>query len=213
MSSASGRRRRPVLLLTIVLCLLLVVAGLGWAGYHYVGTNLVADQKYHAQIERLRQEWSATPPAEPAPGGAVALLRIPRFGDGYLVPVVPGTSTEALASGVGIYDGAAAPGEIGNFALAGHRVTQGEPFRRLLELRVGDAVIVETRTEILTYLLDLAPADLTVDRSASWVLDPVPGRPAETPTRALITLTTAQDLAESSDRSVAFGHLESRQNK
>lgn len=219
-----SRRRKPSPLLVIGLCLVLVgLVGLGWVGYQYVGTNVVAGQQFASEKERLRSEWErpqgtptpgeVDPPGTVVPGNAVALLRIPRFGADYEVPLVQGTTQEVLARGVGIYDNAAAPGAIGNFSIAGHRVTHGEPFRRLLELRAGDTVIVETRTEILTYVLDTAPADLTVDESAGWVLDPVPGKPAEKPTRALLTLTTCQDLFHSPDRSVAFGHLESRQNK
>lgn len=211
----------------IGLCLVLVgLCGLGWVGYQYVGTNVVADQQQASEKQRLREEWAtgnpepgtdpsgeATTKAGIVPGTAVALLRIPRFGDDYEVPLVQGTTPEDLSRGVGIYDNAAAPGAVGNFSIAGHRITHGEPFSRLLELKAGDQVIVETRTEILTYVLDTAPADLTVDESAGWVLDPVPGKPGEKPTRELITLTTCQDLFHSPDRSVAFGHLESRQKK
>jgi sortase A len=62
-------------------------------------------------------------------------------------------------------------------------------------------------------VLDEAPRSLTVDDTATWVLDPVPGEPDREPTRALITLTTCQDLFRSADRSVGFGHLQSTRNK
>jgi sortase A len=39
------------------------------------------------------------------------------------------------------------------------------------------------------------------------VLDPVPGRPEEVPTQALLTLTTAEDLVTTPDRAVGFGTL------
>ena len=45
------------------------------------------------------------------------------------------------------------------------------------------------------------------------MLDPVPDEPGATPTEALITLTTCQDLFHSPDRSVGFGHLASTRNK
>ena len=48
---------------------------------------------------------------------------------------------------------------------------------------------------------------LTVTDVDTWVLDPVPGKQDVPPTRALITLTTCQDLFHSPDRSVGFGHL------
>ncbi|GAB2483506.1 hypothetical protein GCM10027030_17150 [Luteococcus sediminum] len=92
--------------------------------------------------------------------------------------------------------------------MAAHRVTHGEPFRRLLELQKGATVVVETRDAIHTYQLDTAPSELTVaDVDGGWVLDPVPGKPGEEPTKAIMTLTTCQDLLHSPDRSVAFAHL------
>ena len=118
-----------------------------------------------------------------------------------------------MARGVGHYPNSAQPGQIGNFAIAGHRITHGQPFSRLLELDKGDQIVVETRSAIYTYVLDTAPRDLTVEDTATWVLDPVPGQPDATPTQALLTLTTCQDLFHSPDRSIAFGHLASTKNK
>lgn len=218
-----AKRRGGRVPLILGLCLILIGVGvLGWVGYQYIGTNIVADQRFTDEKERLRQQWEQQPTddggqANPGdgseiPGRAVALLRIPRFGDGYEVPLVQGTTDEVLSSGVGIYDQAVAPGEIGNFSIAGHRITRGEPFRRLLELERGDEIIVETREAIYTYVLDLAPSELTVDASEGWVLDPVPGKSDE-PTKALLTITTCQDLFRSPDRSVGFGHLQDVQNK
>ena len=73
--------------------------------------------------------------------------------------------------------------------------------------------MVETRTAVYTYVLDEPPRSLTVRDTDGWVLDPVPGRPGTEPSRALITLTTGQDLVCSADRAVGFGHLESTTNK
>jgi sortase A len=100
------------------------------------------------------------------------------------------------------------PGQVGNFAVAGHRVTHGQPFARLLDLNRGDKIVVETRTAIYSYVLDVAPRNLTVKSSDGWLLDPVPGKNTA-PTKALLTLTTCQDLFRSQDRSVATGHLTS----
>jgi sortase A len=204
-----------VLLVTGLSCL-------GWVAYQYAGTNLVAERAFRSGRQELRTRWQqpagpgpATSNKAPAPlpGEAVALLRIPAFGPDFEVPVLEGTDLDVLSRGVGHYPGTAQAGEVGNFAVAGHRVTHGEPFRRLLELGKGDRVVVETRTALYTYVLDEPPQSLTVADTAGWVLDPVPGRPAAEPSRALITLTTCQDLFHSPDRSVGFGHLESTRNK
>lgn len=147
------------------------------------------------------------------PGEAIGLLRIPRFGSGFEVPILDGTDLDTLARGVGHYRDTSMPGQLGNFALAGHRITHGQPFARLLELERGDQVVVETRTAIYTYVIDEPPRSLTVKANASWVLDPVPGKPTASPDQALITLTTCQDLFHSPDRSIGFGHLASTTNK
>jgi sortase A len=147
------------------------------------------------------------------PGEAIGLLRIPAFGADYEVPILNGTDLSVLSKGVGHYESTAAPGQIGNFAVAGHRVTHGQPFAQLLDLKQGDEVIVETRDAIYTYALDDSPRQLTVKDSDTWVIDPVPGQPDIKPTQPLITLTTCQDLFRSADRSIGFGHLISTQNK
>ncbi len=123
------------------------------------------------------------------------------------MPIIVGTSDYALGRGVGWYESTQLPGQVGNFALAGHRITHGEPFARLLELKVGDKVIVTTKTTVFTYEIDKPPSQLTVKDVDTWVLDPVPGKTNVKPTQALITLTTCQDLFHSPDRSVGFGHL------
>ncbi len=204
-----------------VVLLVLGLSCLGWVGYQYVGTNVVSERAHDSERAGLRARWSSTDPtvpggnptAVPETGEATALLRVPAFGADYDVPVLEGTSPAVLARGVGHYPATAQPGQVGNFAVAGHRVTHGEPFARLLELKRGDEVVVETRAAVFTYVIDQPPGGLTVRDTASWVLDPVPGQPAATPTQALITLTTCQDLFRSPDRSVGFGHLASTRNR
>lgn len=213
-----------------VVLLVLGLGCLGYVGYQYVGTNFIADRAFDSGRQNLRQRWQAQQPApvnardsadpdptvraaKPLPGEATALLRIPAFGADYEIPILEGADLGTLSGGVGHYPGTALAGQVGNFALAGHRVTHGEPFRRLLELQPGDEVVVETASAVYTYVLDKPPRSLTVTDTATWVLDPVPGEPDAVPTKALITLTTCQDLVRSADRSVGFGHLQSTRNK
>lgn len=231
------RRRRPGILMVTGLALLAVGLGtLGWIGYEYFGTNAPAHDAARSEVSQLEKQWDASPDtgdpsASPTPGGAtsvtpsgpatasgttytqaqldkaMAILTIPRFGPDYKVPILVGTSDYALGRGVGWYQGTQQPGQVGNFAIAGHRITHGEPFARLLELQPGDKVVVETKTYIFTYQIDEPPSKLTVKDVDTWVLNPVPGKTGVTPTQALITLTTCQDLFHSPDRSVGFGHL------
>ncbi|MFD0064894.1 class E sortase [Streptomyces sp. NPDC056637] len=85
---------------------------------------------------------------------AYAVLSIPRLG--LTVPVAEGVGKQnVLNKGyVGHYPATAQPGRPGNFALAGHRNTHGEPFRYINRLRKGDEVQVRTRGAVYTYVVD-----------------------------------------------------------
>lgn len=213
--------------LTVVAVVLLVagVGLLGWVAFQYFGTNVISKQAFEQEKVQLRDAWQregsvsarggkpATAKEKLLPGQAIALLRVPAFGPDYEVPILEGVDLADLNRGVGHYSTSVMPGQIGNFAIAGHRITNGEPFAKLLELNTGDQVIVETRDATYTYVIDEPPRDLTVSDTATWVLEPVPGKPTEKPTTALLTMTTCQDLFRSPDRSVGFGHLVATKTK
>lgn len=86
-----------------------------------------------------------------ADGEAFARLHIPAFGSDYRFAVVSGTSDAALGTGPGHYTGTQAPGEPGNFAVAGHRVGRGAPFNDLDALASCDALVYATSDEWLIY--------------------------------------------------------------
>ncbi|MGW3420273.1 class E sortase [Streptomyces phaeochromogenes] len=106
-----------------------------------VGSRSVADSDSAANP---RPRWTQ----------AYAILTIPRLG--LRVPVAEGISKgNVLNKGyVGHYPGTAQPGRAGNFALAGHRNTHGEPFRYINRLRRGDRIEVETPAAVYTYVVD-----------------------------------------------------------
>lgn len=207
----------------VALAGLLVAVGL--VAWQVFGTTWLARDAAADTVTQLRAEWAAaTPspspatsggpvaepeiplPVRPAPREAAWILRIPALG--IETPIFAGVEPEELRRGVGWYPTTALPGQVGNTAIAGLRLTHGEPFARLLELRVGDEVAVDTAEATFTYRIVLAPADLTVQADESWVLDPVPGEPDTVPSQAILTLTTHEDLIDSPDRSVGFGVLE-----
>lgn len=187
----------------------MVVVGLlliGWGAWKYVGTNIIAHHRQKAALVQLYAQWDRG--VDPSrPGDAVALVRVRRFGDEYVMPIIMGTDHHSLTEGVGWFPRSQAPGELGNFALAAHRSTNGEPFRRFPELRVGDEVIIETRTRQYTYTLDDNGTDHKVDRTEPWIVGPVPGHPGAIPKTALLTLVTCAEFLPTDDRSYVFGHL------
>lgn len=204
------------LFLTAGLILLLFVA------YQLLWTNFEAQRAQAAVTDQIRESWdrpggrtlpAADEKAEPAEadfGKGFGFMYIPRLGDDYSVPILEGVELEVLARGVGHYPGTAMPGELGNFAVAGHRATNGEPFAYLDRMRPGDEIIVETRRAWLTYVVDRS---LIVKPTDVWVVDPVPGQPGAEPTQRMITLTTCNPRWASYERLIVFGELEDRRPK
>ena len=204
--------------------LLLLLSGvglLGWVGWQTYVTTWISHQRQADVVEALRTSWDRPPPADGGElvrvdaGGPVtagAVVRIPALGDDWQMPVLQGIGDDELAAGIGHFPDSAAPGDAGNFALAGHRVTHGEPLRDMPDLDAGDRVVVETRDRVFTYVLDTGGDDLTVSFDQSWVVNTRPMNPeggvGPAPRQDhLITLTTCAELFHTDDRLVAFGHL------
>lgn len=207
--------------------LLLIAGGLGLLGYvawQFWGTNWISHRTHERIVTQVEKEWqddgqtgTSSTSVEVPEGSVSALVRIPRFGDDYVVPVLDGTSDDVLAAGYGHFADSAAAGQVGNYALAAHRVTHGEPLRQMPELQPGDEVIVETRDATYTYELTTGGDDLTVPFTAGWVVDPLPDNPepggvepAQEEGQRLITLTTCSELFHTDNRLIAFGVLKDR---
>ena len=197
------------LLLTLGVLLLLFAAWQLW------WTDVVADRAQERIVSGLEARFAHGPGRRRGrrqrhPGGrsgadgAFAVVRIPRFGAGYARPVLEGTGRDVLALGVGHYVGTAGPGQVGNFALAGHRTTYGRPFHDVDRLADGDRVVVETAGEVYVYEVTsrsvVRPTDVEV-------IAPVPDEPGAAPTEALLTLTSCHPRYSATERFVVHGRL------
>jgi len=120
-------------------------------------------------------------------GQPFAIMRIPRLGARWRFAIVEGTALRQLAEGPGHVQGTALPGVPGNFAVAAHDITAGNPFLHLGSLRRGDSVIVQTAYARYRYAVRTEHVVRYTDTS---VLDPVPGHPYVRPTTPFITLIT-----------------------
>ena len=91
----------------------------------------------------------------------LAILRIPKIQ--LEVPVLKGTDDITLNRGVGQIAGTAAPGEMGNIGIAGHR---DGFFRNLKGMNKGDVIELETTTVSEIYVVDriliTGPDDVSV---------------------------------------------------
>ncbi|MGX1567308.1 class E sortase [Streptomyces sp. NPDC055506] len=184
-------------------------------------TGVKADHVMDDQIDLLQKEWSKPrPPADgssvspgrPAPyakGKPFAIMYIPRLGFTWNKPVLEGTATGTLKKGLGHYAGTAQLGQKGNFAVAGHRRTYGDPFKDFPRLRRGDAVVLTDGTTWFTYRIDKGPYK-TVPSDIE-VIDPVPRTSGYTRPGRYLTLTTCEPEWGHSHRLIVWAHLDSTQ--
>ncbi len=197
------------------LIVLFVVYVLFWTG-------VKADTEMDRQVDLLQDQWARQPvrpttaagatanPKPPAPyreAKPFALMYIPRLGFTWNKPVLEGTRTSTLKKGLGHYANTAQLGQKGNFAVAGHRRTYGDPFKDFPKLRAGDAVVLTDGAHWYTYVIDQGPyRTLPTDVQ---VIDPVPKKSGYTRAGRYLTLTTCDPEWGHSHRLIVWGHLES----
>ncbi|MFV0453309.1 MAG: class E sortase [Propioniciclava sp.] len=189
-----------LLITTGALLLLFVLWQLFW-------TDVVSDAAARKTVTELEQDFGTEAAQPPAPdlGEAYAIVHIPRFGEDYARPLYQGTDRETLTEGIGHYDQTAGPGEIGNFAIAGHRTTYGKPFNQIDDLESGDVLIIRTIDQWTVYRV--TSSEIVLPTAAEVIL-PVPGNPTAEPTEALITLTSCHPEFSARERYIVHGVLE-----
>lgn len=193
-------------------------------------TGVKADGVMDDQIDQLQDQWSkgtVTQAPEPEPsatststagprppgpyssGKPFAIMYIPRLGFTWNKPVLEGTKTNTLKKGLGHYATTARLGQEGNFSVAGHRRTYGDPFKDFPKLRRGDAVVLTDGTTWFTYRIDKGPYK-TVPTDIE-VIDPVPRKSGYTRSGRYLTLTTCDPEWGHSHRLIVWAHLDSTQ--
>ncbi|MFD9966677.1 class E sortase [Streptomyces sp. NPDC059017] len=204
-----------------------------FVAYLLFWTGVKAEGATGDEIVRLHEEWARQPPApsaapeasgppaspppaaDPAPpaarpyerGRPFAVMYVPRFGAGWDWPVLEGTDAGTLKKGLGHYAGSARLGATGNFSVAGHRRTYGDPFRDFPRLRPGDAVVLNDGTTWFTYRIRNKPYR-TVPGDVG-VVDAVPVKSGFDGPGRYLTLTTCDPEWGSSHRLVVWAHLDS----
>ena len=235
-----GRGRTDIVLLvlrgigqTLITCGLVILL---FVVYEVWVSNIFADAKQSAVHKTFEQQivngdnplvgatQAALPGSQQATiptGTGIANIYMPRLGDDYHFTIVEGTNDADLEKGPGHYTNTALPGQVGNFAVAGHRVGKGEPFLNLDQLQPGDAVVIETVTNwyVYTVLGDPTTGNLStpgvegvvgreiVKPTDVDVIQPVPDHPGVNPTVALLTLTTCHPKFTATDRMIVHASL------
>ncbi|MGW0028395.1 class E sortase [Streptomyces sp. NPDC003314] len=190
-----------------VVMLLFVTYQLWW-------TNVLAGQETNQAKERIEDTWAKggdkDEPDVFQPGEGFAIMYIPKLD--VVVPIAEGIDkTKVLDKGMaghyaeGSLKTAMPSDKQGNFAVAGHRNTHGEPFRYINRLKPGDPIVVETRNAYYTY--EMASILPQTSPSNVSVIDPIPKGSGFTEPGRYITLTTCTPEFTSTYRMIVWGRL------
>ncbi|WP_380277658.1 class E sortase [Kitasatospora purpeofusca] len=225
--TAAADRPRPKESVAVVLarflgelCITLGLVMLLFVSYQLWWTNVQADAAADGARSQLEEQFDAAAPApaagQPAPdpakpetfepGKGFAIIHLPKLGQKF--PIAEGTAKGAVLDKglVGHYTGTGMPADkAGNFALAAHRNTHGEPFRRINQLGKGDRIVVETATAYYTYevtggIPETPPSNVSV-------IKPVPNGAGYGGAGRYITLTTCTPEFSSKYRLIVFGKM------
>jgi sortase A len=201
----ASRAIGEVFITTGVVMLLFVTYQLWWS-------NIRAHQQAGREATSLQEEWKSGKRAPGAfePGQGFAILHIPKLD--VVVPIAEGISkSKVLDRGmVGHYDAnsiktAMPEAKTGNFGVAGHRNTHGEPFRYINRLKPGDPIVVETQNTY--YVYDMASILPVTPPSNVSVLNAVPPGSGFTEPGRYITLTTCTPEFTSKYRMIVWGKM------
>lgn len=187
-----------------VLMLLFVTYQLWW-------TNIRAGQEVDRETSKIQDAWAeGRKPDAFQPGQGFAIMHIPKLD--VVVPVAAGIDKEKVLDRgmVGHYNEgglktALPSARTGNFAVAGHRNTHGEPFRYVNRLKPGDPIVVETQDAYYTY--EMASILPQTPPSNVSVIGPVPPGSGFSGPGRYITLTTCTPEFTSTFRMIVWGKM------
>ncbi|MEG2868839.1 MAG: class D sortase [Terrisporobacter sp.] len=171
-----------------LLGLVLVISGIGLMGsviYNRVETNKKQNELKSVLEDVIKEvptntESSETIKTDELGYTPIGLIEIPSIN--LSQGLVEGVTDEILQYYIGHFEDSVKPGEIGNFAVAGHRVSNySEAFVNLYKLKSGDLVSVKSRGKEFIYEIN---ENFIVDPDRVEVLDST-----DEPTITLITCT------------------------
>lgn len=143
-----------------------------------------------------------------APAERFATMLVPRFGETFERPIATGIDPKTVLNirdaGIGFYTQTNELGEIGNFAVAGHRTTYGAPFGDIAELRIGDRIYIET--DAGWYVYRFRNLEYVWPNNVG-VLKPVPESSVKAEDR-LLTMTSCHPKLSSAERVIAYSVFE-----
>ncbi len=212
---AKARKASPAVVASRVIGEVFITTGvlmLLFVSYQLWWTNVRAHAQADKETSSLQDDWASgkRAPGTFEPGQGFAILHIPKLD--VVVPIAEGVSNKQVLDrgmvghyGEGALKTAMPDAKTGNFGLAGHRNTHGEPFRYINRLTKGDAIVVETQNKYFVY--KMASVLPVTSPSNTSVLDPIPPGSGFTRPGRYITLTTCTPEFTSKYRLIVWGKM------
>ena len=150
-------KRRPFAFLTQVLGETLVTLGvilMLFVGYKtFLQDNIVGSSHSDLAQKFDERDGFVEPALVTQDAEIFARMYVPRFGEQWTRLVAEGTRWHPVLNeiGIGHYRNTAMPGEVGNFAIAGHRGGFGGAMKDIDKLVTGDRVYIETKNTWFIY--------------------------------------------------------------
>lgn len=205
-----------ILLTLAAVCALYIMWQMWWTGVEAERTQVETRQQVswsdpsanggETTIAKAQEGDAPVQPEKASYGDLIAQLYVPRFGAGWQRNIVEGTDAAQLARhGLGHYDSTQMPGQVGNFAVAGHRNGYGEPLGDVDKLQSGDAIVVRTKDYWYVYTFTKYKIVLPED---VYVVAPNPEDSSQPATKRMITLTTCEPkYSTPTHRWIVWGEL------
>jgi len=157
----------------------------------HAGLDYAPPDQSSWSIERIRRyaetRWDV-------PRTPEAVIRIPSLG--LEVPVFPGETEANMTRGAGRITGSPRFGEPGNVSVSSHR---DGFFRKLKDIRVGDAIVVDTRAATYRYVVDEIRVTEPADTVVLW--------PGDVPELTLVTCYPFNFIGHAPQRYVVRAEL------
>lgn len=228
--SAQSPRSRPKRKLSVVgvsgeVLMTLGVIMLLFVGWKYWLNDLIVGDEQNQAGQELSQvlaeggeEATTVTTTDPAIGIPIssaptvtnerfAILYVPTWGADYARPIAQGIEQhEVLDHNIGHYPDSQMPGEVGNFAIAGHRLAYGASMQKIHELQLGDELVVETADGWYTYSYRsgeyVAPTQVDV-------LGSVPRYPEQAGTDRLMMIMSCNPFWSTAERIIGYAVFDS----
>lgn len=205
-----------ILITCAAICALYIVWQMWWTGVEAEQTQNETTQSVSwnepgqdGEQVSIAQAQEGDPPVQPESpqyGDLIAQVYIPRFGENWHRNLVEGTTLEQLnRHGLGHYSTSQLPGQVGNFAIAGHRNGYGQPLGDVDKLQVGDSIII--RTQDYWYVYSYTSYEIVLPTDV-YVIGSNPENPGAEATKRMITLTTCEPkYSTPTHRWISYGEL------